>query len=272
MQVRRTSAMPLHEQIRAALLGEISEGRLRPGDRLPTEQELAVRIGVSVAPVRQALLSLASAGTVTRVKGRGTFVRHPTLQAEISLVKSLTDSLRLVGVNFRVDVIRQVIEAPEPMVASTLSLRQSAKVIALVRRILVDGEPAALVESFLSAQRFGRLSSIPGFEDGRSLYRTLAEEFETHTRSATSVLRVVRCDVAQAEALDLRLGEPALLVVSVTEDLEGVPMEVARVLYRSDLFSFTVQGRDDGAMAHSRGTAVMPKGHGQAASAMEDAR
>jgi DNA-binding GntR family transcriptional regulator len=58
-------------------------------------------------------------------------------------------------------------------------------------------------------------------------------------------LRVVRCDRAQSEALDLRIGEPALLVSSATRDQDGQPMELARVLYRADLFSFTVQGRED---------------------------
>ena len=204
-------------------------------------------MGVSIAPVRQALLSLAHAGNLTRIKGRGTFVRSPSVHSEIALVKSITDSLRAAGFPFRIEVLRQGIEPVASDVAATLSLRRGAKVVALVRRVLIDAEPAAVVESYLPADRFGRLATIDGFEAGRSLYRTLAEEFGTRTRSATSVLRVVRCDQAQAEALDLRLGEPALLVSSKTEDLEGVTMEVARVLYRTDLFSFTVNGLEEAA-------------------------
>jgi DNA-binding GntR family transcriptional regulator len=84
---------------------------------------------------------------------------------------------------------------------------------------------------------------MEGFAEGRSLYRVLAEEFGTRTVSARSLLRVVRCSQAQSDALDLRIGEPALLVCSVTEDSHGVPTELARVLYRTDLFSFTLQSR-----------------------------
>jgi GntR family transcriptional regulator len=245
VQIRRASSLPLHEQIRAAILAEIDEGRLRPGDQLPTEHDLAREMRVSVAPVRQALLSLASAGNVTRIKGRGTFVRPAALHAEISLVRSVTDSLRAVGVSFRVEVLRQAIETAEPEVATTLGMRRGGKVVALVRRIFIDADAALFVESFLPARRFGALVSVAGFEGGRSLYRTLADEFGTRTRSATSVLRVVRCDRAQSDALDLRIGEPALLVSSATHDYDGEPMEVARVLYRADLFSFTVHGRED---------------------------
>jgi DNA-binding GntR family transcriptional regulator len=245
VQIRRASFLPLHEQIRAAILSEIEEGRLSPGDRLPTEHELADRMGVSIAPVRQALLSLANSGNITRIKGRGTFVRSPAVHSEIALVKSITESLRAAGFPFRIEVMRQGVEPAAPDVASKLGLPHGAEVVALVRRVLIEAEPGALVESYLPAERFGRLARIEGFADGRSLYRTLADEFDTRTRSATSVLRVVRCDQAQSEALDLRMGEPALLVSSVTEDLDGVTMEVARVLYRTDLFSFTVNGLEE---------------------------
>ena len=101
-------------------------------------------------------------------------------------------------------------EAAEPEVAAELGLRRGGRVVALVRRVMIGAEPAALIESFLPASRFERLAAIEGFSDGRSLYRTLAEEFGTQTASANSVLKVVRCDRPQAEALDLRLGEPAL--------------------------------------------------------------
>ncbi len=245
MQVRRASALPLHEQIRTAILVEIDAGHYRPGDQLPTENDLAQQMGVSVAPVRQALLSLVQAGNVTRIKGRGTFVRGPAVQMEISLVKSVTDSLRKAGVDFGIEVLRQAVEAAEPEVAAELGLRRGANVVALARRVMIEAEPAALIESFLPASRFERLVTIDGFADGRSLYRTLAEEFGTQTASANSVLKVVRCDRPQAEVLDLRLGEPALFVTSVTEDTDRSVMEVAQMLYRADLFSFMVQGREE---------------------------
>src|SRR5690348_13282270 len=128
--------MPLHEQIRAAILVEIDAGRLRPGDQLPTEHEMAEQMGVSVAPVRQALLSLVNAGTVTRIKGRGTFVRGQAFQFEISLVKSITDSLRATGLPFEIQVLRQATEVAEPDIAASLGLRRGAKVVALIRKVL----------------------------------------------------------------------------------------------------------------------------------------
>jgi GntR family transcriptional repressor for pyruvate dehydrogenase complex len=59
------------EQIRLSVLEAIATGRLRPGDRLPSEAEQARGFQVSRATVREALRSLAEAGLVSTVRGRG---------------------------------------------------------------------------------------------------------------------------------------------------------------------------------------------------------
>src|SRR3989304_10174602 len=66
--------IPLHYQVRDFLLREIAEGRLCPGDKLPTETQLMERFGVSRTPVRQAMLDLVHRGLVQRRGGKGTFV------------------------------------------------------------------------------------------------------------------------------------------------------------------------------------------------------
>lgn len=57
---------------------EVSEGRLKPGDRLPPERELAEQFGVSRTAVREAIRSLEVAGMLASERGLhgGTFIRH----------------------------------------------------------------------------------------------------------------------------------------------------------------------------------------------------
>ncbi|MFR9728698.1 GntR family transcriptional regulator [Saccharopolyspora sp. MS10] len=67
--------VPLRERVRRELLERISDGRLRPGDRL-FEQELAGEFGVSRVPVREAIRMLQSEGLVeVAPHRRGVFVR-----------------------------------------------------------------------------------------------------------------------------------------------------------------------------------------------------
>jgi GntR family transcriptional repressor for pyruvate dehydrogenase complex len=64
----------LPARIADALAREITEGRLKPGDRLPTEQYLAENFGVSRNVVREAIAQLRSAGLVASRQGLGSVV------------------------------------------------------------------------------------------------------------------------------------------------------------------------------------------------------
>jgi DNA-binding FadR family transcriptional regulator len=67
-------ARNLTEEVVARIAGEIREGRLAPGARLPTEQKLMVAMGVSRTVVREAVAALRAEGLVTTRQGSGAFV------------------------------------------------------------------------------------------------------------------------------------------------------------------------------------------------------
>lgn len=60
--------------VASSLSREITQGRLQPGDQLPTEQVLAATFGVSRNVVREAVARLRSEGRVWSQQGRGAFV------------------------------------------------------------------------------------------------------------------------------------------------------------------------------------------------------
>ena len=62
------------EQVVAYVRGLIESGALHSGDRLPTERELAARLGVSRPTVRAGLRALATPGVVRSRRGSGTFI------------------------------------------------------------------------------------------------------------------------------------------------------------------------------------------------------
>jgi GntR family transcriptional regulator len=66
-----------YEQISDDLRAQISAGQLRPGDRLPSEEQLKEIHGTSAPTVRQALDVLLAEGLIDKRHGRGTFVRVP---------------------------------------------------------------------------------------------------------------------------------------------------------------------------------------------------
>ncbi|MDI4645595.1 GntR family transcriptional regulator [Cohnella hashimotonis] len=71
-----TQGTPLYRTIFSFFLEEIAERRLKAGDRLPTELEIAERFGVSRITVIRAMKELEHRQLLYRVKGKGTFVRE----------------------------------------------------------------------------------------------------------------------------------------------------------------------------------------------------
>jgi len=65
---------PGYELVAEQILHLIAESRLQPGDRMPTENELAARLGASRTVVREAIKILAAIGRVRAQKGRGLYV------------------------------------------------------------------------------------------------------------------------------------------------------------------------------------------------------
>lgn len=78
--------VPLYYQVRVAIQKDILEGRLRPGDMLPSEQALCAQYKVSSITIRRALRDLVQSGHIYRENGVGTFVAQPTRRFSIALL------------------------------------------------------------------------------------------------------------------------------------------------------------------------------------------
>lgn len=75
--VKRTRA---YEQIVSQLAAMVQRGEVQPGDRLPSERELAKAFNVGRPTLRQALTVLAEAGVVEILAGSGVYLRRPVTE------------------------------------------------------------------------------------------------------------------------------------------------------------------------------------------------
>lgn len=75
--IDRSAPIPIYYQLKLLLLRQIEEGELRPGDKIPTEEELCHQYNISRTPVRQALSELNQEGVLVRKVRHGTFVANP---------------------------------------------------------------------------------------------------------------------------------------------------------------------------------------------------
>jgi len=68
----------ISEEIVEQIKAMIAKGQLKPGDRLPSERDLATMLGVSRPSVREAIMVLEAMGFLDSRQGGGTFVRALT--------------------------------------------------------------------------------------------------------------------------------------------------------------------------------------------------
>jgi LacI family transcriptional regulator len=87
------SSEPLHARITARLRDDVRGGLFSPGDRLPSEIDLARQLGVSRGTVRQALVALLDEGLLQTLPGRGTFVSDGSSQRAMGLIGMILPSV-----------------------------------------------------------------------------------------------------------------------------------------------------------------------------------
>jgi GntR family transcriptional regulator len=238
--VHRHSPVPLHHQIKIAVLQGVEEGWLAPGEQLPRERELAEAIGVSLAPVRQAMADLTKEGYVERTRGKGTFIRDRKLVEKIQILGSFHDSVSRQGLDVTVKVLSSEIARPPHAVASALALR-GRDAWCLRRLALLDGDPLTLLTAWLPPRYARGVSHLD--LGGGSLYEALARVHAVEMTAADSLVEVDRAGLDQAELLGLAPGSPVLRVIGITRDQQDRPVEYSDVLYRPERFRLAIESR-----------------------------
>ena len=235
-KIVRGSRISLQDQILRAIVKDIEDGTLRPGDQLPPERALAELTGASLAPVRGALKQLEMAGYVTRTQGRGTFVTERPVQYELRLMSSSTDSLRRAGVAFTVDVVDQSIGVPPTQAAERLNLEPQQSAFHLLRVVTVREAPSILLESWVAEAFMGDLMNDDIFDRGGSLYGALQKNGVEQRRAAGQV-SIHNLLEWEADLLGAAFGAPLLALTSVTFTEDGRAIDWSRGLYDSARFS-----------------------------------
>jgi GntR family transcriptional regulator len=150
-ELNRNSFVPLYYQLAEVLKKMLETGTWGPGDRFPSEREIAEQFDVSRTVIRPALDLLVSDGALVRIRGSGTFVASPKRQVRIrGLVKALAEGPG----ELTVAVLTASEESPGPVVKQFLDLDRQAPSIAHVTAVMrVDGLPVYWLDSYSAAAR-----------------------------------------------------------------------------------------------------------------------
>jgi DNA-binding GntR family transcriptional regulator len=232
-KISRQTGVTAHGQIEDWLADAIAAGQLRPGDRLPTEHDLAAWLGVSRMTLRHALGELAQRGLVTRAVGRngGTFVAEAKLEQDLTTLAGFSEQLRRHGKVAGATVLAAMQIPASPAAAAALELAEGDPVHEVRRIRQADGRPMVIEHSLFPAWLFPDLLECR--LDG-SLYELLEERYGQRPHRARESLEPVVASIRDAEALEVEEGAPLMLVERTAYSRAGQPLEFARDLFRGD--------------------------------------
>lgn len=234
-------------RLASKLRAVIQSGELQPGDRLPSERELAATHGVARNTAREAVRQLSEAGLVTAQHGRGVFVRaKPRLMrfGQRRYSKKLRDET---GVSpFHAEVLAQnrVPNAflteigrvvPPAEIAERLEVDPNTE--SVVRRenwYFADAEPMQIGVTYIPWEiAEGSVLAINDSLGKGDLYARFEEKGHliTYTREEVTARMPTPEEV---RGLMLPNGVPVLVVLHTGLDQNRKPFEVTEFIMRTD--------------------------------------
>lgn len=156
-----STGTPKHSSVYTGFVQAIESGALKPGQKLPTETDLAKLLPLSIGTIQRAMGSLVSEGLVVRRRGAGSFVAHPQNLLEQPL------HCRFVGPNGFLPVYsqligRKLIRTQGPW---SMPLKQNGQsVLRIDRKISINREFFVLSRIYVDLLRFPFLMTCPPIE------------------------------------------------------------------------------------------------------------
>ena len=234
--VDRTSRVPLYFQLKQILLDNLDNGAWKPGDLVPSEQELQETFGLSRTTVRQALAELTFEGRFTRHRGQGTFVATRPIVHDPSERISITELMRRQAIEPVWQIRERGFVTPTPEVQEALALAPDEPAYFVELLLHANNEPIGRHLAYLPTAVIASLQPESASEEAlRQFLRTLPD------RPGVQISRTVQAVPArgvEARLLKLKAGEPILSIQVVYRDAAGQPLEHLSANYRGDRFKF----------------------------------
>lgn len=230
----------LWKTIVGSLSAEIAGGHYRPGDKLPTESQLAARFGVNRHTLRHALAELAQAGTVHARRGAGVFVASVPTDYPLGRRVRFQQNVLASGRTPSREILLLETRACDAREAAALGLVPGAAVHVVEGLSLADAVPLAMFRSVFPAARFpGLLAALARLN---SITAALAEAGVADYIRASTRLTAKVADALLALHLRLGTGAPVLRAVAVNVDAAGQPVEYGTTWFAGDRVTLTVSG------------------------------
>lgn len=223
----KNSHVPLYTQLVKQLLENIRSGELKPGDKLPSERELAETLNISRITARLAITDLLDFGLLYREQGRGTFIAH-SKKHSIQGFASFTEDMLSRGLKPTSKVLKNEVITIEES-DKELKLQAGEKMVHIYRLRMANGSPVAVQSSFLPYYL------CPGLENddiSNSLFQVLEKKYFIRAAWTEAEVHALPATPEEAELLQIQPNEPVLVICAQNFTASFEIVESVKTVYR----------------------------------------
>ena len=236
------SIVPLYKQLIQYLISAIESHQLKPGDRIPSENELSKKFNISRVTVRRALQELAYQEKIVSVPGKGSFLREPKVEP-LTALTSFSENMRASGHIPSYSQTHISVVEPPPNVAVALQLEAGARAMHIHRLMLADGQPMAIQDAYLPNYIYERNAQLfkPEVLDNASMYRVMEMEIGIRLFRAEEQVEAAIAHPNEAKDLAISDGEVVLISKRTTYDLDQKPVEYVKLIFPASRYRYKVE-------------------------------
>lgn len=230
----KTEGVALYIQIRETLRDQIMQGVLKPGQKLPSEEDLAVQFGVSRMTVRKGISDLVDMGMLYRRQGVGTIVSQFHLERDHNRLTDFFETARAEGFEPEVRLLGKEVVPAKLAIADALGLQESEPLIRIQTLRLANGVPITLYEEYVPYKLCPMLLT----EDmrARAAWQVLEEQGFV-IKFAVQRLEARAADAQTAALLSVDEDTPILFKNRVIYTEDGTPVELIHCHNHGNLYS-----------------------------------
>lgn len=162
---------PIYIKIEKYLRSLINSGEIKPGEKLPSENQISEKFNVTRMTVRSAFNNLVKEGYITRKRGVGSIVLGNRISDNISTIRSYSEEMINKGYEITTKLINLSIVAADEIIKDKLNLNIGDNVWEVKRVRYAEGQAVSYMITYMPVRMFPNLNK----DCCNSLYKYLKE-------------------------------------------------------------------------------------------------
>ncbi len=243
VQPLRSNRLPLSAQAQSYLRNLIEGGTYEPGSQLPSENELAIQLGISRPTLREALRNLEQQGIIVRRHGVGTFVISAAerLESGLERLESIHQLASRQGLQLDAHALQVRQLHADAEMSAILEVPPGTLLTGVTRVIVADEMPIAYLYDVAAASILSPADISDEFNG--SVLDLLRHKIGSQISQAAANIIAVNAEAELARKLSLKPRQAVLLLEETLYDDRGRVIEYSRNYFNPDFFRFRIVRR-----------------------------